>query len=74
MRKRAKILRYWANPGGDVGLRNGSFVREILWEDGEKTLSQFMNGDYMGTISKVPAGFTEVSIQHATDLIPNCCK
>jgi hypothetical protein len=68
------ILRYWANPGGDDGLRNGSFVREIQWEDGDITLSQFMNGDYMGWIKAVPEGFTEVSIEQAQGLISDCCK
>jgi hypothetical protein len=61
--------RYWANPGGDFGLRNGSFVRESKYG-----LAQYMNGDFMGIIATVPVGFTEVDTAHAEKLIPRCCN
>ena len=67
--RKAQIRRYWANPGGDFGLRNGSFVRESKYG-----LAQYMNGDFMGIIPAVPKGFTEVDTVHAEKLIPGCCK
>lgn len=66
-----RVRRYWANQGGDDGLRNGSFVRTLKVGKG---LVQWMNGDCMGHIAEVPAGFTEVSQEHAEKLIPGCCK
>ena len=76
--KRPKILRYWANPGGDAGLANGSFIREVVWpaEDGEPhvTLAQYMNGDFMWRVDSIPEGFTQVTVEHATALLPDCCK
>jgi hypothetical protein len=71
MIKNARKRRYWANPGGDDGLRNGSFVRERIKGKG---LVQWMNGDCMGLILEVPEGFTEVDQEHAERLIPECCK
>ncbi len=50
-------------------LQNGSFVRK----DKDGTLSQYVNGDYMGTINKVPNGMTEVATDFAVRLIPKCC-
>ena len=60
--------KYWANPGGDFGLENGSFLRLSKYG-----LAQFMNGDFMGFIDEVPEGFTEVSTEHAEKLIPKVC-
>jgi hypothetical protein len=61
--------RYFANPGGDFGLRNGSFIRES-----RHGFAQYMNGDYMGHVDRVPDNFTPVETEHAERLIPKCCR
>lgn len=65
-------VRYWANQGGDIGLRNGSFIRTKVY-NGKTVMVQWMNGDCMGQITKIPQGFTEVDTAHAESLIPKCC-
>ena len=51
-------------------LGNGSYVRK----DSDGVIVQYMNGDYMGEITKVPAGMVEVSTKEAKDMLPKCCN
>jgi hypothetical protein len=53
----------------DAGLQNGSFIRES-----SHGLAQYMNGDFMGFIEKIPTTFQEVETEHAESLIPKCCR
>jgi hypothetical protein len=70
MAKRTQVGAYytWAH-NIDGCLRNGSFVRG----EGPR-FTQYMNGDYMGTIEKIPDGMSPVSAAHARNLIPACCR
>jgi hypothetical protein len=58
----------WAH-NVEGALRNGSFVR--VWPDGRAC--QFMNGDYMGKVEKIPQRMAEVKYDVALSLIPACC-
>lgn len=51
-------------------LRNGSFCR--VYADGR--IAQYMNGDYLGDINKIPASMKEVPEDLALELLPKCCK
>lgn len=54
----------------DACLQNGSFVRQYA----NGRLVQYMNGDFMGDIDKVPATMTEVDAAKAAKLLPKCCR
>ena len=51
-------------------LQNGSFCR--VYPTGR--IVQYMNGDCMGEIPKIPKTMTEVDTKLALDLLPKCCK
>ncbi len=70
-KKTAKTARYFTYAHNiEGGLENGSFVRE----DPDGTKAHFMNGDYMGDVTAVPATMTEVPAARARELLPKCCN
>lgn len=63
----------------DDCLRNGSFVK--VYQNASLTkirdnthIVQYMNGDYMGAIDKVPDNMIEVDADKAKELLPKCCN
>lgn len=54
----------------DMCLANGSYVRE----DKDGKFVQYMNGDCMGIIKKIPKGMVKVEASYARGLLPKCCK
>ncbi len=67
MAKKKVVIQYFAMH--DDGLKNGSFIRHSA-----SGLAQYMNGDFMGFVDKVPSGFEPVDVKHAEKLLPKCCK
>jgi hypothetical protein len=63
-------MKYWTY-GHDIEgcLRNGSFCREY-----GKAIIQYINGDCMGEIKKLPKKMVEVPEEVAKEFIPKCCK
>lgn len=70
MRKRRQA-QYWAYSDNIYdALRNGSFLRKAKGFD---AYAQYINGDYMGSVTILPNGFTEVPQEQAENLIPEVC-
>jgi hypothetical protein len=62
-----KTITYYAMH--DIGLKNGSFIRES-----KHGLAYYMNGDFMGFVEKIPPLFKKVETAHAKNLIPKICR
>ena len=54
----------------DICLMNGSYCRQ----DSDGRAAQYMNGDYMGDVKKIPASMVEVPADKAKALLPKCCR
>lgn len=71
--KKPVVLRYWAT--GEEGLKNGSFVREIAWPEGDFSFTRFINGDFMGEVPEVICERLDTfDIEYAQHIIPECCQ
>ena len=72
-RKKVKMKMFYFTHKHNIEgcLRNGSFVRVHC---GNGSMVQWMNGDCMGQIDKIPKTMVMVDEKRALDLIPNCCK
>jgi hypothetical protein len=57
----------------DFGLQNGSFFRDVD-PSGEGGFAEYINGDFMGCVGRVPEEFKLQDREHARRLVPAICR